>query len=79
MKYMVICFVAGLLIGILLVYIWNRTHSIGILKIYDEEDALTVGMGPSVYLVLEKDFPEFLKKKTVTLRVENPSYYENQK
>lgn len=74
MKYLILCFAAGLAIGILLVYILNRTHSIGTLKIYDTEDEI----GPSVFLELEKEFPEFRKKRVVTLRVENSSYYENQ-
>jgi hypothetical protein len=79
MKYLILCFAAGLIIGTLAVYIWNRTHSVGSLLIFDEEDAATTGMGPSVWLELEEDFPKFRKKHTVTLRVENRSYYENQK
>ena len=79
MKYFIICFIAGILIGILGVYIWNRINSVGSLFVYDEEDAATVGMGPSVWLELEVDFPKFRNKKFVMLRVENRSYYENQK
>ena len=78
MKYLILCFAAGLIIGALAVYIWNRTHNVGSLLIFDEEDAATIGMGPAVWLELEEDFSKFRNKKSVTLRVENRSYYENQ-
>lgn len=71
MKFIIIAFAAGFILGFLLVYIWNRTHTAGILKFIDHE-----GM-TSAFLELELDFPVVRKKNQVTLRVENTSYYEN--
>lgn len=71
MKFITIAFAAGFILGFLLVYIWNRTHTAGILKFVDHEEMV------SVFLELEKELPEIRSRKTVTLRVENSSYNEN--
>lgn len=72
MLYIAIAAAAGFILGTLSVYIWNRTHTVGILKFIDHE-----GM-TSAFLELEQDLPVVRKKNRTTLRVENTSYYENQ-
>ena len=69
--YIAIAVGIGFILGMLFVYIWNRTHTAGILKFIDHE-----GM-TSAFLELELDFPVVRKKNRVMLRVENTSYYEN--
>ncbi len=73
MKYLILCFAAGFMLGMLVVYIWKRTHTIGVLAIYDMKDEPS----PMVFLELEEEFHEFASKKTVGLRVEKRPYYEN--
>ncbi len=71
MKFIIIAFAAGFILGFLLVYIWNRTHTSGAIAVYETED------GPTVVLELEEEFHKFRNKKIAGLRVENHSYYEN--
>ena len=71
MKYLVLCFAAGFFLGLLVVYIWNRKHTLGTLRIYDQEGDV------SVFMELECELPELRSKKAVSLRVENTSLYEN--
>ena len=71
MKYLILCFLAGLLTGIVFVYIWHRTHPIGTLKLYEQDDGMI-----SAFLELEREMNEIKQQKTVNLRVENHSYYE---
>lgn len=71
MLYIAIAAGTGFILGALSVYIWNRTHTVGILKFIDHE-----GM-TSAFLELEQDLPVVRKKNRTTLRVENTSYYEN--
>ncbi|MBP5461563.1 MAG: hypothetical protein J6Y20_05495 [Lachnospiraceae bacterium] len=78
MKYLIICFAAGILIGSLAIYIFSRSRNVGSLLIYDDEESMTAGMGPSIFLELEVDLAKFRNKKNVKLRVENHSFYENQ-
>ena len=73
MKYLVFCFVAGFIFGMLAVYIWNRKHTVGVLAIYDTIDEPS----PMIFLELEEEFHVFADKKIVGLRVENRPYYEN--
>ena len=73
MKYLILCFAVGFILGALSVYIWKRTHTVGALKIYDQEGE----MSPAVFMELECDLPELRAKKVVSLRVENPPLYEN--
>lgn len=71
MKYLILCFTAGFVLGLLVVYIWNRKHALGTLRIYDQEGDV------SVFMELECELPELRSKNTVSLRVENTSLYEN--
>lgn len=71
MLYIVIAAGTGFILGMLSVYIWNRTHAVGILKFIDHEEMV------SVFLELEQDLPVVRKKNRVTVRVENSSFNEN--
>ena len=70
-RYLIIGFGVGFFLGWLIAYIWNRTHTVGILKFVDHEEMC------SVFLELEKELPETRRRKIVSLRVENSSYNEN--
>ena len=73
MKELILCLAAGFILGAVVVYILNRARDpIGVLKIYEQE-----GEDPMIFLELEREFPDFRKKKSVKLRVENHLYYEN--
>lgn len=71
MLYIVIAAGTGFILGMLSVYIWNRTHTVGIMKFIDHEEMV------SVFLELEQDLPVVRKKNRVTVRVENSSFNEN--
>lgn len=78
MKYLALCFAAGFVLGILVVYIWQRRNVVGSLLVYEDEETISSGMGPSIFLELEVELEKFRGRKNVSLRVENRSYYENQ-
>ena len=63
-------FALGVLFGSVLVYILSR-RTVGILELADHEG------DTYIFLRLEKDLPDVRRKRTVHLRVENTSYYEN--
>ena len=71
MKYLILCFIVGVILGWFLHYIL-RQKTVGVIKMIDHDEAT------SMFLELNEELEEVRKHKRISLRVENSSYNENQ-